>query len=140
MSYPITPAPRKRSKLPWILGGIAVLVIVFCGVLGVGSVVVGGKAVSDISTAEAAKPAAVKIDSCTKDEFDFVQIKYTIKNDSGSKQTYLPQFELVDKKTGNRLGTAAGIEPDVAPGMTVKGTATGTIEGNAAFACRVLNA
>jgi hypothetical protein len=60
-SYPQqAPAPRKRSKLPWILAGIGVVVLLCCGG---GAIVALSNPPADDSTAPAAPDAAKAVEA-----------------------------------------------------------------------------
>jgi hypothetical protein len=131
--------PKKRKRWPWVLG--ALLAVVACAFGGVAVLGVGGAAVvNQVETEEANRTADVKITSCAKTIIDTVEVKYTIVNSGTTPRTYILDVEVKDDK-GTRIGTANGLENEVKPGVTAKGTAVGTIEGGSGkFTCSLVSA
>lgn len=131
--------PRRRRIWPWFLGAGVVLLIV-CGIASVISFASVGGAVNTLQKEDAARQADVKIQTCAAQPFGMVEVKYSITNSGKTTRTYLPQFELVSKSDSTRIGTASGIEPDVKPGQTVKGSAQGSVQGSGGFKCLLIDA
>lgn len=125
---------RKRKVWPWVVGGLAFVVLVACGI-GVALVAAGGSALEAVQT-EVSKEANRRLNdvAITKCQLDSststVTVAYTVHNTDDNTQDYMIELDLLgpDKKT--RIGTANGFEQKVKPGATVKGEALGFVTGS----------
>lgn len=116
--------PKKRKIWPWIVG--AVVLFAACAFGGIALLGAGAnKVVNDVHATEQAQLNDIKINSCTMGAGGLATVKYTIHNDTGSKQTYTPTFDITDAK-GNVYGQAADIVTDLPAGKDYHGSAMGT--------------
>jgi hypothetical protein len=115
--YQAPQQPKKKSKLPWILGGLAALILLLC-VGGIAVVAAGGKAVNDAVTeidanASGANAKDAQVNKAARDgkfEFTVTGIKCGVKSvgpkEFGTKAQ--GQFCLVDVTVKN-IGKEAQI-------------------------------
>lgn len=136
-------APKKSNTLKIVLIVLGVL-LALCGGATVFTLAGAGKAIEtvdkEIKKEAVTRTADVKITSCALGAGGmFIEVKYDIVNSSDTTQTYILSFDILSGKT--RVGEANGIESDVAPGVTVKGTAMGTVqEGSKDLECQIRSA
>jgi hypothetical protein len=128
---------RKRKVWPWVVGALVLLALCGFGALAlVGAA--GNSVVKQVHATEAAKTADIRLKACNLGEFGMVTVKYTITNNTGATQDYVPTFNIEDK-SGNVHGQTADIVTALAPGKTYTGSAVATVDGvsNGNIICKV---
>lgn len=118
---PPVPPKRKRKIWPWVLGGLALVMLAGCGlvtlVLGAGA-----KAIND--EVEGTKTdVSLVAGSCKGTEYGW-EAKVKITNSGKSNRSYWVQVNL--EKGATRLGEAHAIVNDLGPGKSVTETASGS--------------
>lgn len=134
--------PKKRKVWPWIVGGLLLLFLCVGGTFVACTAMVGG-AVSEIDKElkenKELKTKQVEINKCTKTDFGFVEIRYTVTNDFAEEQSYLIQFEIKDAD-GVRTGEAHAALNNIAAGTTAKDKAVSIAEvGTKKFTCSIVS-
>lgn len=126
--------PRKRSKAPWIVGGIVLAVLAVCG----GSFLLAGVAVNEAgkeldaigasaAAGMTADPKEYTITECKPDEFGGVKVKGKITNSDTVEHSYWINIQLLD---GNKdvIGTALVSVTGLKPGQNYTGDGFGMID------------
>lgn len=133
-------SPKKRRGLMITLIVVGVVLVLCAGgailmIAGLGKAandVADGIAATQSAEAQAAedRTASVKITRCAASEFGGVDIDYTVKNSTDTKQSYLIQFDIFAADGKTRLGEAHGAVNDLAPGATAKESTMGNVSGS----------
>lgn len=119
--------PKKKSKVPLVVGILVAVVLGMCGI-GVGMLALVDKAGESIQeqveVGSTELLSHVTVTRCAKGSFGTVDVDFTVTNKSAKTESYFIQFNITDAD-GTRLAEAHGIVNNLAPGAVAKEQATG---------------
>lgn len=122
MSQPHQPAPKRRRPLPWILGGVAVLVLLCGGFLAIGALAGGDDSTGTAGTPAKTTAAAVKAPAPADFKLSAKITEQTCYGEAGCAVTWLPEVTY--------FGPAIGADQTWVVRYAVSGLESGTMAGS----------
>lgn len=130
--------PWYRKKRFWVLGTIAVLVVI--SIAGAGSKTKTTATTSDVQSTQSSSHAAVDdvtLDGCTSDSTGFVTMPVTIVNHTSKRSNYVIELTVVDS-AGVKVGDGLASSNNVDAGQTAKDDGIATVTGShAGLTCKI---
>jgi hypothetical protein len=90
---------------------------------------------SEGAPSEPRRSYQLTMDSCTRDQFGFVEARGRIQNETSRSRSYYVEVEFL-AESGVRIDFGNDLVPDVAPGQTAVWRAYGVVDYSGRFTCR----